>query len=241
MKLKKFSIEESILFEDENLLAINKPYGYSSLSDRSNPENGLLNILRSTNPDLQACHRLDKETSGIWLLAKNKESYRKVSLLFQNRQIRKVYHAVSNGIQQFSWKEVDIPILKLENGIAKISAAGKESITFFNTIETFRHATYIECVPITGRMHQIRVHLAFLKSPIVSDEKYGGKPIFLSEIKRGYRLSKEESEQPIMQRVALHAYSMEFSYKNEQILKIVAPLPKDISVLIKQLRQFDSK
>ena len=184
--LKHFKTEfvDIILFEDENYVLVNKPPFLSTLEDRKEKVN-LLRLARSYTPDAQVCHRLDKDTSGVLAIAKNPEAYRHLSIQFEKRQVMKLYHAVSDGIHQFNETEVDQPILKQEDGIAKINKReGRPAVTFFTSIKSFRNHTLIACKPVTGRMHQIRLHLSYLEAPITGDELYGGKLFFLSQVKR---------------------------------------------------------
>ena len=126
----------------------------STLEDRKEKVN-LLRLARSYTPDAQVCHRLDKDTSGVLAIAKNPEAYRHLSIQFEKRQVMKLYHAVSDGIHQFNETEVDQPILKQEDGIAKINKReGRPAVTFFTSIKSFRNHTLIACKPVTGRMHQ---------------------------------------------------------------------------------------
>jgi RluA family pseudouridine synthase len=195
-----------------------------------------LRLARTYASDAQVCHRLDKDTSGVLAIAKNPEAYRHLSIQFEKRQVTKLYHAVVDGIHQFNETEVDQPILKQDDGIAKLSRReGRPAVTFFTSIESFRNHTLVACTPVTGRMHQIRLHLSFLKAPITGDELYGGKPFFLSQIKRKFNLKKETEEQPLMKRMALHARSLQFADLSETSQVIEAPYPKDMEVLIRQL------
>jgi RluA family pseudouridine synthase len=235
--LKHFRIkfEDIILFEDENYILVNKPPFLSTLEDRNEKIN-LLRLARTYATDAQVCHRLDKDTSGVLAIAKNPEAYRHLSIQFEKRQVTKLYHAVVDGIHQFNETEVDQPILKQDDGIAKLSKReGRPAVTFFTSIKSFRNHTLIACTPVTGRMHQIRLHLAFLKAPITGDELYGGKPFFLSQVKRKFNLKKETEEQPLMKRMALHARSLQFADLSGTSQVIEAPYPKDMEVLIKQL------
>jgi RluA family pseudouridine synthase len=235
LKHGKFNLEEAILFEDDNYVLVNKPPFLSTLEDRNEKMN-LLRLAKSYWDDAQVCHRLDKDTSGVLAIAKNPEAYRHLSMQFERRQVTKLYHAVTDGIHQFEDTLVDLPILKQEDGIAKISKReGKSAQTYFNSIKPYRHHTLVACEPVTGRMHQIRVHLAFLHAPITGDELYGGKPFFLSQVKRNFNLKKETEEQPIMKRMALHAFSLSFHDLSDGIQTVQAPYPKDMDVLIKQL------
>lgn len=235
MKHGKFNLEEAILFEDADYVLVNKPPFLSTLEDRNEKLN-LLRVAKSYWDDAQVCHRLDKDTSGVLAIAKNPEAYRHMSMQFERRQVTKLYHAVTDGIHQFENTLVDLPILKQEDGIAKISKReGKPAQTYFSSIKSFRHHTLVACEPVTGRMHQIRVHLAFLHAPITGDDLYGGKPFFLSQVKRNFNLKKETEEQPIMKRMALHAFSLRFQDLSGNPQTVQAPYPKDLEVLIRQL------
>jgi len=234
MSRASVSWKDLILFEDDDYVLINKPPFISTLEDRASPDN-ILALAREHIPDAQACHRLDKETSGVLALARNPEAYRHLSMQFEHREVTKVYHAVADGLHAFQDREVNASILKQNDGTAKISREGKEAQTFFTTLQSFKHHTLLQCRPVTGRMHQIRVHLASLGAPITGDELYGGKPFYLSSVKRGFKLEKNTEEQPVMKRMALHAFSLAFLNKKGQKTDIQAPYPKDIQALLKQL------
>ncbi|WP_026898483.1 RluA family pseudouridine synthase [Daejeonella oryzae] len=239
MKFPKF--EDLILFENNDLIVVNKPAFLSSLDDREGGEINLLRLARQYTSDAQICHRLDKETSGALIIAKNPEAYRLVSMQFEHRKIKKIYHAVITGTHVFENLHVDLPILNLGNKNVAISRQeGKPAETIFNSLKYYKHYTLVECSPITGRMHQIRIHLASQRACIAGDEMYGGKPIFLSEIKRSYRLGKEQEELPIMKRFALHARQLTFNINETTQMTFEAPYPKDFATLIKLLDKFDA-
>lgn len=235
MKHFKINFEDIILFEDENYILVNKPPFLSTLEDRNEKVN-LLRLARTYCEDAQVCHRLDKDTSGVLAIAKNPEAYRHLSIQFEKRQVTKLYHAVVDGIHQFNETKVDQPILKQVDGMAKISKReGRPAVTYFTSIKSYRHHTLVACNPITGRMHQIRLHLSFLGAPITGDELYGGKPFFLSQVKKKFNLKKETEEQPLMKRMALHAFSLQFTDLSGKVQTIEAPYPKDMQVLVRQL------
>ena len=235
MKPSKFKLKELILWEDNNYFAVNKPPFLSTLEDRNEVTN-LLVLAKEYSGDAQACHRLDKDTSGVIIFAKNPEAYRHLSIQFEKRQVNKIYHALADGIHNFKEQLVDVPILKQNDGIVKISKKeGKPAQTWFSSLKSYRHHTLIECKPVTGRMHQIRIHLAFLGASITGDEQYGGKPFFLSMVKKDFNLKKSSEEQPLVKRMALHAFALEFTNLNCEKIRIEAPYPKDFQALIRQL------
>ncbi|HCW06175.1 MAG TPA: RNA pseudouridine synthase [Cytophagales bacterium] len=236
MKSHKINFPELVLFEDDNYLVINKPPFISTLEDR-NESITILSLAREIEPDPQVCHRLDKDTSGVLAIAKTPEAYRHLSMQFESREVTKTYHAVVDGIHHFENKLVDAPILKLNNGTVRISRdEGKPAQTYFTTEQVFKNHTLIKCNPITGRMHQIRIHLALLKASITGDDTYGGKPFLLSMVKRDFHLKKLTEEEPLMKRMALHAFSLEFALLDGKKIKVEAPYPKDMKALLKQLQ-----
>lgn len=237
---KYIKLSDLIIFEDSNLIVINKPPLVSSLDDREGEEQNIHRIAKAYLDSAQICHRLDRETSGVMLIAKNPETYRLVSMEFEHRRVEKHYHALIEGVHRFEERLVDLPILNQGNKNVSIDRArGKSAVTYFNSIRFFRHFTLVECRPITGRMHQIRIHLATLKASIAGDEMYKGKPVYLSQLKRRYTLGKGQEERPIMQRFALHAKSIALQLDGKEY-KFDAPYPKDFATLIKQLEKFDS-
>lgn len=237
-KFPKFN--KLIIFEDDNLIVVNKPPFIASLDEREGGEINILRMAKSYHADAQVCHRIDKETSGLLLIAKNPDTYRSVSIEFEKRRVKKIYHAIIGGTHVFEDLKVDFPILNLGNKNVTIDKAnGKLAETWFKSLAYFKHYTLVECRPITGRMHQIRIHLATQHASIVGDSLYKGKPVYLSQIKRGYTLSKGQEELPIMKRFALHARALSFSI-NGKDYSFEAPYPKDFATLLKQLERFDS-
>ena len=157
--------------------------------------------------DAQICHRLDKETSGALIIAKNPEAYRYVSIQFEKRRVKKIYHAVIEGTHVFEDLQIDSAHSKcrVKCNVTISRQEGKKAETHFQSIKYYKHYTLVDCRPVTGRMHQIRIHLATQRASIAGDEMYKGKPVFLSALKRGYRIGKDQEELPIMKRFALHA------------------------------------
>lgn len=237
---KRPKFADLILHEDENLIVINKPPHLSSLDDRSGGDTSVIRMAKAYHADAQICHRLDRDTSGLLLIAKNPETYRLVSIEFEKRRVNKIYHAIIAGTHVFEELLVDLPILNLGNKNVTIDRArGKDAETYFTSLRYFKHYTLVECRPVTGRMHQIRVHLATQRAAIVGDTMYHGKPVYLSQIKkRGFTLAKGEEEQPIMKRFALHAREVGFTIDGREY-HFEAPYPKDFATLLKQLGKYD--
>lgn len=227
-----------ILFEDDNYIVINKPAQMSSLDDRHEEVN-ILKLAKSYLESPQLCHRLDKETTGTLAIAKNPEAYRFLAIQFEERKVAKIYHAIADGIHSMRNLVIDKPLTTSARGHVKVDRSGKESVTVVNTLETFKMHSLLECRPLTGRMHQIRVHLSSVGAPISCDELYGGKPLLLSRIKKKYKLGKWEEELPIIKRTALHAFSLEFSEIGGNKVFVEAPYPKDFAVALKQLKKYE--
>lgn len=238
MKIPK--LQDLIIYEDKDLIVINKPPFMSSLDEREGGEINVIRLAKQYFEDAQICHRLDKETSGAMIIAKNPETYRFVSMQFEHREVKKVYHAIVDGSHSFNDLLVDLPILNAGKGNVMISRGeGKKADTYFKSLKFFKHYTLIEARPVTGRMHQIRIHLATQRASITGDEMYGGLPAYLSKIKRNYRLSKNEEEQPIMKRFALHSREITFKISENQTKTFTAEYPKDFAVLLKLLEKND--
>lgn len=237
MKLPKF--RDLICFENEDYLVVNKPPHLASLHERDLSRDSILEMAREQYGDVQLCHRLDKETSGAMAIAKHPEAYRHLSIQFEERRVGKIYHAVCVGIHRFEDVLVNIPIsYNNKKNIARLDKLeGKHAETLFKTGEVFYKHTLVKCLPVTGRMHQIRVHLTSLQAPIVADQTYGGRDIYLSEIKRNFNLKKETEEEPLIKRIALHAFSIAFVGLDGVEIMVEAEYPKDMKALIRQLRK----
>lgn len=233
-QVKEYAFREWILFENDDFIIVNKPPFVATLEDRESDIN-MLQLARDYWPDAQACHRLDKDTSGVLVFARHPEAYRYLSILFQKREVKKTYHAVVEGRHQFDAVEVNQPIEKKSGGVVRISSQGSPSQTWFQTLNIYSRHTLVECRPVTGRMHQIRIHLAWLKAPIAGDETYGGHPVYLSTLKKNYTLKKGEEERPLMGRLALHAQRIAFPSPDKASIEVEAPYPKDLRVLLRQL------
>lgn len=229
-----------IVLEDDHLIFINKPSYISSLDERNSDATSILGLAKRYWPEAQLCHRLDKETSGIMVIAKDPETYRTMAMKFEAREIEKCYHALVGGVLQVDHKSIVLPLSVTKKGLAKIDMKeGKPAETVITTVKTWQHYTLVECKPISGRLHQIRIHLSSQNFPIVSDTQYGGKIPMLSKMKRNFKVGKFEEEQGIMKRVALHAYKLHFDIEGKEY-DVTAPYPKDMEVLIKLFDKHDS-
>jgi 23S rRNA pseudouridine955/2504/2580 synthase len=239
--MAKYNFQDLILFENEDFVLINKPPLMATLDERTEDRKttSIIALLRKYQPSYQICHRLDKETSGVLAIAKHPKAYRHLSMAFERRKVEKIYHCISKGVHNFDQQEANFPILKLsKKGMVTIDfKEGQKAHTTFQTIKHIGNFTLIEARPHTGRMHQIRIHLKALKAPIVADEMYGGEWVYLSDLKKKFHLKKDTEEQPLMQRVALHAFALSFEGFKEDKIYVEAPYPKDFAVLLKQLEK----
>jgi 23S rRNA pseudouridine955/2504/2580 synthase len=234
-KLYKTPFEDLLLFENEDYFVVDKPAFVSTLEDRYDNID-MISLARDYESDAQVCHRLDKETSGALVFAKNPEAYRAMAIQFEHRRVRKIYHAVADGTHSFSEQLIDLPIYTTGRGSVRVShRRGKEAQTYVSTLHAYRQHSLLECRPVSGRMHQIRIHLSSLGAPIAGDEQYGGKPLYLSALKRNFNLKKNVKEQPLIKRLALHAHSIGFRLMDNREVEVVSPYPKDFAVVVRQL------
>lgn len=230
-----------ILHEDDHILVANKPAGLSSLEDRGDPRN-LLAKARRHHPEIQICHRLDKHTSGVIVFAKTPEVYREMAMLFESREVIKHYLALVNGVRNLEEYMIDAPISVSKKGKVRIDPGnGKDSLTVVDTAELFGRYTLLDCHPLTGRTHQIRIHLASIGLPIVGDTLYGGTDLLLSEFKKKYNYNRTGMERPVNDGYMLHARGIAFRHPGTgEEVSYVAPLPKAFDVCLKVLRKYDS-
>lgn len=234
---KSPNLKSWILFEDDNYFVVNKPPFVATLEDRNSPIN-ISELAKKYHQNAQVCHRLDKETSGALLIAKNPDTYRHAAIQFEKRLVGKKYHAVVEGVHEFKDEKLSAPLILTGKGKMVVNQRdGKEATTYFTSLGVFGNYTLVECKPVTGRMHQIRVHLASLGAPIVNDELYGGKPFYLSSIKRKYNIKKFTEERPLIQRFALHASELNIKGIDGEVNIHKAPYPKDFRVLVEQLEK----
>jgi RluA family pseudouridine synthase len=247
--------EIPVLFEDDHLLALDKPAGLLSSPDRYDPQRpNLMKLLHAAIAAgkpwarerhltyLMNAHRLDLQTSGVMLLAKNKPALVALANLFGSEKPLKKYVALVRGTPAEDKFELDAKLAPhpLKLGLMRVDPKnGKKSRTRFEVLEKFSGYTLLQCEPLTGRTHQIRVHLRHAGLPVVADELYGGKKLWLSRLKHDYRLKPGHEERPLLSRVALHAETLTLPHPvTGRMVTITAPWPKDLRVAVKYLRQF---
>ena len=229
-----------VIFENEQFIVINKPAGLLSVPDRTQSQVSLKDLLIQKYGAIYTVHRLDKDTSGVIVFAKDEAAHKELSLLFEGRDIEKFYLGLVHGSVSNETGSIDAPIMEhpAKNGKMITHAKGKPSLTDYEVLENFRIYSWLKFRIHTGRTHQIRVHMQHIGHSIVCDELYGNPaPVLISSLKRNYHLSKkEETERPILSRLALHSYQLNFKLNDTQY-NFEAELPKDLKALLQQLRK----
>lgn len=234
-------LDEQIILDDENLVAINKPAGLLTIPDREGKDISLKQILKNRYGEIFTVHRLDRDTSGIVVFAKNEKTHKELSRLFEARETIKTYNGLVLGSPLQNSGVINEPIAEhpTKKGLMTVYKKGKESITEYEVVQNFRLYSWLQFKILTGRTHQIRVHMKHLGHPVVCDDLYGdGKPVYISTIKKkNFKLSKdEETERPILSRLALHSFQLQFELFN-QTYELEAALPKDLKALLQQLNK----
>lgn len=240
----------SVLYEDDDILVINKQANLIVHPARGYKSGTLVNALvhylkqnlsSGGGDDLRPgiVHRLDRNTTGCLVVAKNDTAHWKLSRQFADRTAKKTYVAFVHGTPELTADCIKQPLgihpTSREKFAVRHDGQGKEAITFYRVIEAFRGYSLLELDLKTGRTHQIRVHLAYIKHPIVADEMYGGKVVYPWQIED----RAAAPEEPLMGRCALHAWRLEISHPiTEQRMRFEAPLPDDMQTFLDALRQW---
>ncbi len=231
-----------IIFENHKFIAVNKPSGLLTIPDRHNELiNSLYKTLQLQYGKIFIVHRLDKETSGLILFAKDETTHKFLSQLFEQRNVEKYYHAIVTGSLQDKKGIIDEPIAEhpVHKGMMAVTKKGKPSVTEYEVLEEYGIYSLVQFKIQTGRTHQIRVHMKYIGHPIACDEMYGeAKPILLSSFKKKFKLSKhDEEERPLLSRLALHSYELRFKDQDKKEHDLRAELPKDMRALLQQLKK----
>ncbi|SQI41071.1 Ribosomal large subunit pseudouridine synthase C [Leminorella richardii] len=231
-KLEKVAaLEHCIIFEDEHLLVLNKPSG-TAVHGGSGLSFGAIEGLRALRPDarfLELVHRLDRETSGVLLVAKKRSALRSLHEQLRLKTMQKDYLALVRGQWQSHCKVVQAPLLKnvLQSGerIVRVDAEGKPSETRFKVEERFALATLIKASPVTGRTHQIRVHTLHAGHPIAFDDRYGDREFDATLAGTG------------LNRLFLHAAALRFEHPSTgETVRVEAPLDETLRHCLSVLR-----
>jgi 23S rRNA pseudouridine955/2504/2580 synthase len=247
--------EIPVLYEDAQLLALDKPSGLLASPDGTEPgrpdlttllhagiERGAPWVKQGDRAYLMPAHRADAETSGVLLLAKSKPVLVTLVNWFNAEKPGDRHLALVQGTPPEGHFTVDAMIARhpTRAGFMRVdSQRGKRSRTVFEVREKFAGFTLVQCEALTRRLHQIRVHLRYAGLPAVGDMAYGGRPLLLSSLKRGYRLKPNQIERPLMSRAAIHAESLTLPHPvTGNSVTITAPWPKDLTVAVKYLRRY---
>lgn len=235
-KLEKVAeLEDCILYEDDVMLIVNKPSG-TAVHGGSGLSFGLIEGLRALRPQakfLELVHRLDRDTSGVLMVAKKRSALRALHEQLRDKEMEKIYLALVYGSWPGKIKSIDAPLQKntLQSGerVVRVADSGKPSLTKFRVRERFPqsaiNATLIEASPITGRTHQIRVHTQCVGHPIAGDDKYGI---------RGF---DEQLQKLGLNRLFLHAQSLSIQHpKTGESMRFEAPLDPILQEVINKLR-----
>lgn len=226
--INQINPEDLIVYADDFIIAVNKPAGMLTVPGGYSPDSpDLRAVLEPAWGPLWIVHRLDKDTSGLVLLARSAESHRQLNLQFDQRLISKEYRAIVYGSPKWNSFHLEQP-LKVDGDRSHrtiCSSQGKTACTDFEVLHRFPCFSYLAIFPHTGLTHQIRAHLAYLSIPIIQDELYGNKYILQDDIN-------------LIARMALHAIQIQFTHPHTQELSILsAPLAGDIRLALDRLPQ----
>jgi 23S rRNA pseudouridine1911/1915/1917 synthase len=237
----------NVLYEDDEMLVINKQANLIVHPARGYKNGTLVNGLvyhfqklsggtDDRRPGL--VHRLDRNTTGCLVVAKTDTAHWKLSRQFADRTTKKTYVALAHGTPELTADCINQPLGVHPGAREKYAVrheGGKEAVTFYEVLEAFRGYSLIKLDLKTGRTHQIRVHLSYIKHPIVADDMYGGKIVYPWQIED----RPAAPEEPLMARCALHAWRLEINHPvTQERMTFEAPLPDDMQNFLDHLREF---
>ena len=243
------NIPLDILYEDEYLLAVNKPPGMVVHPARGHWSGTLTsalayhfkNLSQAGGPNRPGVvHRLDRDTSGVLVVAKTDPIHYALAEQFAGRTTEKEYFALTAGVPDRDRDRIDQPIGMHPHHREKMAirsghATSRDAATFYEVLERFDGFAAVKVLPKTGRTHQIRVHLAYVGTPVLCDKLYGGR----STITRGEIRRDASNHEMLLSRQALHARRIRLVHpQTQQAIEFVAPLPADLQTVLDELRQF---
>jgi 23S rRNA pseudouridine1911/1915/1917 synthase len=218
-----------IVYEDDDVIVFDKPAGLVTHPAPGHEHGTLVNVVRALRPDLElrnaerpgVVHRLDKDTSGLIVIAKNESTRRYLLKQWQQRTVVKRYTALVHGVIEEAEGTIDAPISRDPNNRKRmwVVASGRPALTNFEVLERFRGVTLVSVVIETGRTHQIRVHFAYIKHPLVGDRTYSGRPF-------RYPLDRQ----------FLHATGLTFQLPGDRTIEVETPLPLDLQQVLAALK-----
>ena len=237
----------NIIYEDDDILVINKQANLIVHPARGSKTGTLINALAFHSKQLSKgsedfrpgiVHRLDRNTTGVLIIAKNETAHWRLARQFEMRQTKKHYLAIVHGTPDLMADCINKPLAVhplIRERFAVRPEIGKEAITFYEVIEKFRGYSLLKVNIKTGRTHQIRVHMSYIKHPIIGDEMYGGKFVYPWQIED----TEAQPQEPLISRPALHAWQLEITHPaTNKLMKFEAPLADDMQQMLEELRKF---